>query len=127
MVELLEKMRMKKQKQTKRKRLGRSKTSRKRTKVRTDRDQQVEMLDAFNRLKPPTYISNKTSTKAALTSPTPWTVQRTSDVYAGAVAYDLDRKIAKEKAALPFYRTYTPIPWKINNNLILRNWTPKTE
>lgn len=98
------------------------------TAVRRDRDKGVQVVDQFGRMKPPMYKAHRKSTPGLQNSLTTiWNSQMLSKVYAGAQAFDLPRKVFKEKAAATVFRSPTPLPWKNSGQITVRQWIPKTE
>lgn len=94
------------------------------------RDKGVQVLDQFGRMKPPMYKTHRKSTPGLQNSlTTTWNSQMLSKVYAGAQAFDLPRKVFKEKTAATVFRSPTPLPWKNSSGqqLTVRQWIPKTD
>lgn len=105
-------------------------SSSKRGAVRRDRDKGVQVLDQFGRMKPAMYKTHRKSTPGLQNSLTTiWNSQMLSKVYAGAQAFDLPRKVFKEKTAATVFRSPTPLPWKNSSGqqLTVRQWIPKTD
>lgn len=96
--------------------------------VRRDRDKGVQVVDQFGRMKPAMYKAHRKSTPGLQNSLTTiWNSQMLSKVYAGAQAFDLPRKVFKEKAAASVFRSPTPLPWKNSGQITVRQWIPKPE
>ena len=104
---------------------GRSKGGAAAAAVRRDRDKGVQVVDQFGRMKPPMYKTHRKSTPGLQNSLTTiWNSQMLSKVYAGAQAFDLPRKVFKEKAAATVFRSPTPLPWKNSGQITVRQWIP---
>jgi hypothetical protein len=95
------------------------------------RNPNIPQVDFYGRMKSSidpmdVYKTKGTHTRAAKATAPIWIAERINQVYAGTKALDIDRKIAKEKAAALVFRSPTPLPWKVENKIYLRRWNPPT-